>query len=87
MRMALLCGASPRVVSRGPGVLLKPGLWEIEQTNQSDSLVSIYCEDTHLVGPFGKSALLELHDFTEVHVRFQKVGSEPYVSVFAVRQR
>jgi hypothetical protein len=66
-------------------VLLRAGTWEFEQTNQSDSLVSVYCEDVEVVGPFGKSAIAVLEQNTEVHAVIHKAGSESFINVFAVK--
>jgi len=85
MRIALLCGASPKSVVHGPSVYLRAGNWEFSHETQVDSLVSIISDGTELTKPFGKSAIHKLETDTIVSVRIERIGSEPYINVFAIR--
>jgi len=83
MELALLVGANPRNVKRGPRVRVHSGKWKIRVDGQKDSTLKLHFSDTSTTVEVQDGTPILLIDPTTVELEFTKQGNESSISVFA----
>lgn len=80
MSLALLSGANPRACKVGPKVRLHEGSWKFKSVGVADSSLLLHLDEMPL--HLTEDLLLETSGCT-VYLTFDKVGTEPHISIFA----
>ncbi len=84
MQMALLLGANPRNITRGPKVWLRPGKWRFDVDGVVDSQLSLHINPSLQVEV---GIVFEIEEFQAVEIIIKKQGTEQTISAYAAALR
>lgn len=81
MGTALLFGADPKKISRGPNVFVADGVWRVIALNLKDSILGL-CDGLPTPIPLASAVVTGP---TTIHVKVINPGTEQHISVFLER--